>query len=865
MSLTRAVSRWLRNKPSGSITTWEDLKTKFLSKYCPPTRTAKKIEEINNFQQEQDENLYQAWERFKELLMKCPQHYLTEIQEVVLFYNGFDVPTRQILDSRGAIPSKTATNEKVAIQEMAEYSQKWHNGTSRTRSIGKFVFPVDFIILDMPEDIKVSLILRRPFCLPPMLRLMFFKRKITLRVGEEKIIFKSVKPTRSLINMVYMLSLRERMELDLEARLMGETLVLKLDHFFEDYIELTDLNAPLKLRRDQVDDLMPTIEEGDVVEEFSARNDARMVSKFFGYPSDCDYDNKIRIDCAYNLKFSCVIVFEFLHANFFPILYVNIMSKRFHNSIMRDKMEYKENNVVGALMNIHVFIGTFSILTDFAVLEDVDAYYDDGMGDVIFGKLFLREVRINAKRFEGMITIHNGNKEVTYQMARSHPRFKHHTNKQCNEIPPLLKDLAERKEIDDVGGETTIRKIRNVGVLKLQDGWEVIKNGNAPPITQVVKGVETIIAPATAEEKGTKKAVEKRFGGNAATKKTQRNLLKHQYENFTASSSEVLDQTFDRLQKLIRIEFIHHALSNFAKIFNEEGQLQALVDGKKIIITKSTIRKDLQLEDVEGVDCLSNAVIFEQLTVMSLHEVTAVKVRVNAANLNLVLLSSANPTDLHHTPTMTQPSTSQPQKTKHHRKLRRKVTKVPQPSDPTSIADEAVNKEMSDSLERAATTTTSLDAEQDKGSISKTQSKATSNELGSQGTGSVVVLARVKSSVDEGLGEEDTSKQWRIVNIDANKDITLKMFNRAFKKVNTFVDYITELVEESSKKHKANVTKGSSKRAGTELEQENVKKQKIDNDKETTELQQLVKIIPNEEGVAIDVIPLAVKPPSIVD
>nr|GEV13272.1 ribonuclease H-like domain-containing protein [Tanacetum cinerariifolium] len=45
-------------------------------------------------------------------------------------------------------------------------------------------------------------------------------------------------------------------------------------------------------------------------------------------------------------------------------------------------------------------------------------------------------------------------------------------------------------------------------------------------------------------------AIEKRFGGNAATKKTQRNLLKQQYKNFTAPSSEILDQTFDRLQKL---------------------------------------------------------------------------------------------------------------------------------------------------------------------------------------------------------------------------------------------------------------------------------------------------------------------------
>ncbi|GKE72850.1 hypothetical protein Tco_1534891 [Tanacetum coccineum] len=57
-----------------------------------------------------------------------------KMQEVILYYNGLEVPTRQILDSKGAIPYKTAANAKVAIQEMVEYSQKWHNRTSRTRS-----------------------------------------------------------------------------------------------------------------------------------------------------------------------------------------------------------------------------------------------------------------------------------------------------------------------------------------------------------------------------------------------------------------------------------------------------------------------------------------------------------------------------------------------------------------------------------------------------------------------------------------------------------------------------------------------------------------------------------------------------------
>ncbi|GKB73807.1 hypothetical protein Tco_0935219 [Tanacetum coccineum] len=80
---------------------------------------------------------------------------------------------------------------------------------------------------------------------------------------------------------------------------------------------------------------------------------------------------------------------------------------------MKNKMVYKGNNVVGALMNVPIFVGTFSVVTDFAVLEDMNAYRDEGMGDVSFGEPFLREVGIKTKRFEGIITIYNGNDEVS--------------------------------------------------------------------------------------------------------------------------------------------------------------------------------------------------------------------------------------------------------------------------------------------------------------------------------------------------------------------------------------------------------------------------------------------------------------------
>ncbi|GKE83749.1 hypothetical protein Tco_1557491 [Tanacetum coccineum] len=59
-----------------------------------------------------------------------------------------------------------------------------------------------------------------------------------------------------------------------------------------------------------------------------------------------------------------------------------------------------------------------------------------------------------------------------------------------------------------------------------------------------------------------------------------------------------------------------------AKTINEEVQLQALMDGKKIIITESTMRRDLQLEDAEGVDCLPNYTIFEKLTLMGYEKIS---------------------------------------------------------------------------------------------------------------------------------------------------------------------------------------------------------------------------------------------------
>ncbi|GJU13600.1 hypothetical protein Tco_1135996 [Tanacetum coccineum] len=127
-----------------------------------------------------------------------------------------------------------------------------------------------------------------------------------------------------------------------------------------------------------------------------------------------------------------------------------------------------------------------------------------------------------------------------------------------------------------------------------------------------------------------------------------------------------------------------------------------------------------------------------------------------------------------------------PQKTQKPRKPKRKDTQIPQSSDPNdNVIDEAVHKELGASLVRAATTASSLEAEQDKCNITKTRSKATPNESSSLRTtlgggprfqetmGDTIAQTRVESSRDEESLGEDASKQGRVNAIDADNDITL--------------------------------------------------------------------------------------------
>ncbi|GJW70621.1 hypothetical protein Tco_0127538 [Tanacetum coccineum] len=176
------------------------------------------------------------------------------------------------------------------------------------------------------------------------------------------------------------------------------------------------------------------------------------------------------------------------------------------------------------------------------------------------------------------------------------------------------------------------------------------------------------------------------------------------------------------------------------KTDNEEVQLQALVYGKRITVTEASVRRDLQLNDEEGTNYLPNVTIFEELTRMSAKTTAWNEFSSTMASAIICLATNQKfnfSKYIFENMVKNLDNAGKFLMYPRSRRPRRKDTEVPQPSGPiTNVADEAFYEEKDDSLERAATTATGLNVEQDRGNINKTQSKATPNEPSSLGTSS---------------------------------------------------------------------------------------------------------------------------------
>ncbi|GJT03327.1 reverse transcriptase domain-containing protein [Tanacetum coccineum] len=98
-SLEGATRIWLEKEPPRSIHTWEDLVSKFVNYFFPPSKTMNLKNDITNFQQMFDETFSEAWDRFKDLLRKCPHHGFLELHQIDTFYNALTQSDQESLNA----------------------------------------------------------------------------------------------------------------------------------------------------------------------------------------------------------------------------------------------------------------------------------------------------------------------------------------------------------------------------------------------------------------------------------------------------------------------------------------------------------------------------------------------------------------------------------------------------------------------------------------------------------------------------------------------------------------------------------------------------------------------------------------------
>ena len=134
-SLKDKARAWFNSLPQESITTWADLSSKFLRRFFPPARTAKLRSDITNFTKFNGESLYEAWERFKDAIRKCPHHGLPDNLLIEIFYLSLDETMRALVDaaSGGALMGRTYDEASALIEEMASSAHNWQSERAKSR------------------------------------------------------------------------------------------------------------------------------------------------------------------------------------------------------------------------------------------------------------------------------------------------------------------------------------------------------------------------------------------------------------------------------------------------------------------------------------------------------------------------------------------------------------------------------------------------------------------------------------------------------------------------------------------------------------------------------------------------------------
>ncbi|GJU49812.1 MAK10-like protein [Tanacetum coccineum] len=437
-SLRDQASNWLERLPAGSITTWEDLTTRFLSQFFSPGRTAKLRNDILMFQQHHGESLSEAWTRFKDLLQKVPHHGIDLWLQVQIFYDHVNPVTRRTIDQSagGKLRDHNAEESWALLEDLALYDNKsWNDPRD-------FAKPVKAIAL--PQDVPSTSDHRLIEIETQVQRLMEAHLAPTQPTQVNKIIT-SCEVCSGPHDTHNCMKVPEKTCVDYTSsranKIGGKRLTPNEIDTEEEDVSSTnacDLNLGgmvkgkegVKEQGEEDNEIETDMEVGEVIEEEESEfeTDEEVEEILEEEEDDKDGENfnlfttmkelthhawllknprppwvkaRIRAGSPNNIKISCMIMTCGLRSR------------------QRPSNPDKISNFVGRVRRLKIFIGSFAYECDCMILEDTTSIIDRRLGEMIFGKPFIDETGLVYNEEEGTVMFEQDDKKITFKMPHT--------------------------------------------------------------------------------------------------------------------------------------------------------------------------------------------------------------------------------------------------------------------------------------------------------------------------------------------------------------------------------------------------------------------------------------------------------------
>ncbi|GJT40152.1 MAK10-like protein [Tanacetum coccineum] len=418
-SLRDQASNWLERLLAGSITTWEDLTTRFLTQFFPPGRTVKLQNDILLFQQHHGESLSEAWTRFKDLLQKVSHHGIDLWLQVKFFM------TMSILSQ----------------------DEPLTNRPNDPRDFSKLVKAIS-----LPQDVPST----------SDRRLIELKNQVQ---GLMEAHLAPMQPTQKRLSCLRTQLGQQQDDMISKINLLWKAVSEKLDDApLRDtagnpaaQINFTNPSSPKHVhfvnsiviinKEDEAK------EEGNVKTSTTEYEDHKMTVE-----SEEEFEEETKDEIEEEKEDSSKHFDTFLATKELgyhewllknprpPWVKAKIMSKRL-GPRRKPSNPGKIFNFIGRVKGLKVFVGNFTYECDFMVLEDTTSVIDHDLGSVIFGKPFVEATGLVYIRKEGTITFEKDKEKIVFKMPHKMEMFKRidFTDIRTNRIPPFAIESDDDK------------------------------------------------------------------------------------------------------------------------------------------------------------------------------------------------------------------------------------------------------------------------------------------------------------------------------------------------------------------------------------------------------------------------------------